>query len=110
MGLAFFGWRATSSPWWCDVRWKLDSPAAMALLLRGSTFTLYGGSVFTRWIVAPSRSRSTSSGLLLSAQSRRWFPRIHRVTRLGDRFVRRFGQVVRVAQAFRNSARVQQPG
>ena len=29
-------------------------PAAMALLLRGSTLTLYGGSVFTRWIVAPS--------------------------------------------------------
>jgi hypothetical protein len=30
-------------------------PAAIALLLRGSTLTLYGGSVFTRWIFAPDR-------------------------------------------------------
>ena len=54
------------------------SPAAMALFDRGSTLTLYGGSVFTRWIAAPSSSRSTSSGLLLSPQSSRWSPRIHR--------------------------------
>ena len=57
---------------------RADRPAAMALLVRGSTFTLYGGSVLTRWIAAPSSSRSTSSGLLLSPQSRRWSPRIHR--------------------------------
>ena len=57
---------------------RTDRPAAMALLLRGSTFTLYGGSVLTRWIGAPSSSRSTSSGLLLSPHSSRWSPRIHR--------------------------------
>ena len=33
----------------------------MALLLLGSTFTLYGGSVLTRWIFAPASSRLTSS-------------------------------------------------
>src|SRR5262249_9314220 len=50
----------------------------MALFDRGSTRTLYGGSLFTRWILAPSSSRSTSSGLDESAHSRRWSPRIQR--------------------------------
>ena len=40
VGLAFLGWRTTSSFWWCIVPANEDRPAAMALLLRGSTFTL----------------------------------------------------------------------
>jgi hypothetical protein len=77
VGLAFSGCRATSSFWWC-VFSNDDSPAAMALLERGSTLTLYGGSVFTRWMAAPPNNRSTSSGFEESPHSRRCSPRIHK--------------------------------
>ena len=55
-----------------------SAPRAIALLLRGSTFTLYGGSVLHQWIGWPSSRRSRSSGRRLSPHSRRWSPRIHR--------------------------------
>src|SRR5437879_3364665 len=50
----------------------------MALLLRGSTRTLYGQSVFTMCTVAPANKRSTSASLLESPHSNRCWPRIHR--------------------------------
>ena len=53
-------------------------PAAIALFDLGSTFTLYGGSVLTSWISAPSSSRSNASVLLESPHNNRWSPRTHR--------------------------------
>src|SRR3990172_9583502 len=69
--------RARSNPWWCVGPNELF-PAAIALLLRGSTFTLYGGSVLTSWILAPARRESTSVGFPLSPHRSRGAPHIQR--------------------------------
>ena len=67
-----------SSDWWRFGPANELNPAAIALLLRGSTFTLYGGSVFTSWIDVPRSRSSTSAGSLESPYSSRWSPRTHK--------------------------------
>jgi len=66
VGCDFSGCRDTSSFWWW-VCVNDERPAAIALFERGSTFTLYGGSVLTRWIGAPAmlHLRKFANGVLL---------------------------------------------
>ena len=74
-------------------------PAAIAFLLRGSTLTLYGGSVLTKWIFAPASSRSTSSAFDRVATQQTVVAEDPKVAGLRDRFVRRFGNIVRIGQS-----------
>src|SRR5262249_42784655 len=64
--------------------WNEDRPAAMALLERGSTFTLYGGAGLTSWVAGPSSRGSTSSALALSRHRRRGRPKSHRAAGWGE--------------------------
>jgi len=50
----------------------------MALFDRGSTLTLYGGSVLTKWMGAPPRRRSTSAALALSPHKKEGILRLIR--------------------------------
>src|SRR5882672_4132175 len=78
VALDLAGWRARSSDWWC-VLVNDDRPAAIALFERGSTLTLYGGSVFTSWMRAPASSRSRSARDVLDDPVERLAARDHLV-------------------------------
>ncbi len=67
----------------------------MALLLRGSTRTLYGGSVLTRCTDAPSSKRSTCTGLPLSPQ-KAMVAQQPQIARLRDCFIRWFRHLIRI--------------
>ena len=100
VGFDFSGCRARSSAWWCaSGAENEESPAAIALFDRGSTFTLYGGSVFTRWIGAPSSRRSRSSTLAAVAAEQPVVAEDPQVARLRDRLVGRLGDGVQILLA-----------
>ena len=66
----------------------------MALLLRGSTFTLYGGSVLTRWIDGAVEQAVHVLGLAAVAAEQAMVAQNPQVARLGDRLVGRLGHFV----------------
>ena len=66
----------------------------MALLVRGSTFTLYGGSVLTRWIVCAAEQPVHVLGLAAVAAEQPVVAQQDQFARLGDRLVGRLGNLV----------------
>ena len=74
---------------------------------RGSTLTLYGGSVFTRWIGCAVEQPVDVLGLAAVAAEQPVVAEDPQVAGLGDRLVRRRGDVVGIGQALVTSRSTQ---
>ena len=97
------------SSWWCVAPWNELRPAAMALLLRGSTLHVVGRIGVDQLNRRAAEQPVHVLGLARIAAQQAMVAKNPQIARLGSRLVRRLGHVVGVGQPLERN-RTQNPG